>query len=312
MTMAKDEHRVDSLPVPAPGDSPVSPISGYAATTKVPTPSMRAPGTPHLRRPSPPPRSAWLVQVLIGVSVVLALVVLVQGILLARLDSRVDRLAGDAADSQRSYDRRVGQLEDRTDALTDRLWRSVDPAAVAKHALPATFRVVAGRSSGTAFAVARAPGGGTYLLTNHHVVDELPKHSRTVKLEHEGAHLTASLVKVDAGADVALLKTGESIPVLGMETDQVVPGEPVLVIGAPVGLEDTVTTGVVSKVRPITGRAQEYIQFDAAINPGNSGGPVLNAAGRVVGIATAKAMDAEGIGFALPIGVACDSFDFVC
>jgi S1-C subfamily serine protease len=244
--------------------------------------------------------------------VVLSLVVLGQGILLARLEDRVDRLAGDAADTQRSYQRRVGQLEDRTDALTDRLRRSVDPAAVAKHALPATYRVVAGHSSGTAFAVARAPGGGTYLLTNHHVVDELPKHSRTVKLDHEGAHHTATVVETDAEADVAVLKTGDAIPVLSLETEQVIAGEPVLVIGAPVGLEDTVTTGVVSKVRPIPGRTQEYIQFDAAINPGNSGGPVLNAAGRVVGIATAKAMDAEGIGFALPIGVACDSFDFVC
>ena len=296
--MAKQEHRADAsapAPFPPPGTSPVSPISGYAAP-----------------RPSPPPgRRTWLVQLLIGGCAVLALAVLVQGILLARLDSRVDRLAGDAADTRRSYDRRVGQLEDRTDALTDRLRRSVDPAAVAKHALPATFRVVAGRSSGTAFAVARAPGGGTYLLTNHHVVDGLPTHG-TVKLDHEGARHTATVDRVDAGADVALLKTADRIPVVGLETEQVVAGEPVLVIGAPVGLADTVTTGVVSKVRPIPGRTQQYIQFDAAINPGNSGGPVLNAAGRVVGIATAKAMDAEGIGFALPIGVACDSFDFVC
>ncbi|MGH3741059.1 MAG: S1C family serine protease, partial [Micromonosporaceae bacterium] len=90
------------------------------------------------------------------------------------------------------------------------------------------------------------------------------------------------------------------------------PGQPVVAVGAPSGLEDTVTTGVVSKIRAIAGRAQEYIQFDAAINPGNSGGPVLNAEGKVVGIATAKAVDAEGIGFALPIGVACDAFDAIC
>ena len=81
-------------------------------------------------------------------------------------------------------------------------------------------------------------------------------------------------------------------------------------VGAPLGLEDTVTTGVISAFRPKDPDGPT-IQFDAPINPGNSGGPVVNSAKQVVGLATAKARDAEGIGLAIPIKTACDTFD-VC
>jgi putative serine protease PepD len=81
-------------------------------------------------------------------------------------------------------------------------------------------------------------------------------------------------------------------------------------VGAPLGLDDSVTTGVISAYRP-NDQDGPTVQFDAPINPGNSGGPVVNANGQVVGVATAKAMDAEGIGLAIPIKTACDTFD-VC
>ena len=78
-------------------------------------------------------------------------------------------------------------------------------------------------------------------------------------------------------------------------------------VGAPLGLDDTVTSGVVSAYRP-DDTDGPTIQFDAPINPGNSGGPVVNASHQVVGLATAKAKDAEGIGLAIPIKTACDTF----
>jgi len=81
----------------------------------------------------------------------------------------------------------------------------------------------------------------------------------------------------------------------------------VVVVGAPLGLEDSVTTGVVSAYRPDDAEGAT-IQFDAPINPGNSGGPVVNASNQVVGIATAKAKDAEGIGLAIPVKTACTTF----
>jgi putative serine protease PepD len=143
-------------------------------------------------------------------------------------------------------------------------------------------------------------------------VVEDASRSDTVRLSRDGAGHTARLLAVNSRSDLALLGTRARIPVLRLATAPPVPGEPVVVVGAPGGLEDTVTSGVVSKMRPIPGRRQQYIQFDAAINPGNSGGPVLDAGGRVVGLATAKVMDAEGIGFAVPVGVACDAFDAIC
>lgn len=245
----------------------------------------------------------------LGLALLLTLIVLAQGWQLSRIEARSEAAAARAAAADQAYQRRLAQLEDRTDALADRLGRSLDPAAVAKHVVPSVVRVHAGRSSGTAFAVARAENGDTYLLTNHHVIDD---GGKTVRLTRDGQRHSATVVETVPKADVAVLRTTAKIPLLATATAPPARGEPVVVVGAPVGLEDTVTSGVVSRIRPVPDRAQEYIQFDAAINPGNSGGPVLNARGRVVGIATAKVMHAEGIGFALPIGVACDSFDFIC
>jgi putative serine protease PepD len=81
--------------------------------------------------------------------------------------------------------------------------------------------------------------------------------------------------------------------------------ESVVVVGSPLGLEQSVASGVISALRDTAD--EPMVQFDAAINPGNSGGPVINAQRQVVGIATAKAQNAEGIGLAIPIAVACRS-----
>lgn len=255
------------------------------------------------------PRAGYLS---LGLVLLLLVVVLVQGWQLARVEERTAAAAARAEAAEQAYQRRLAQLEDRTDALADRLSRSLDPAAVAKHVVPSVFRVEAGGSSGTAFAVARAKNGDTYLLTNQHVIEDLPRGRGTVRLTRDGQRHRAEVVKAVPKVDVAVLRTSAQLPLLATAAAPPVRGEPVVVVGAPVGLEDTVTSGVVSRIRPVPDRGEEYIQFDAAINPGNSGGPVLNARGRVVGIATAKVMHAEGIGFALPIGVACDSFDFIC
>jgi S1-C subfamily serine protease len=78
------------------------------------------------------------------------------------------------------------------------------------------------------------------------------------------------------------------------------------------GLTDTVTTGVVSTPEQhLPDGSGPWVQFDAAVNPGNSGGPVIDSDQQVVGIATAKRQEAEGLGFAVPIEIACDLFE-VC
>jgi putative serine protease PepD len=178
--------------------------------------------------------------------------------------------------------------------------------------LPSVFRVRAGDVTGTAFSVGdKAADGKANLLTNYHVVEAVWESGRRrVTLERGKDQLTATIVTVSRGRDLALLRADRRVKGLTPARGDVKPGQQILVVGAPLGLEDSVTTGVVSPYRPDDQDAQS-IQFDAPINPGNSGGPVVNAADQVVGVATAKARDAEGIGLAVSIRTACDTFD-VC
>jgi S1-C subfamily serine protease len=115
-------------------------------------------------------------------------------------------------------------------------------------------------------------------------------------------------VRTDENRDLAVLRTSQRFTPLARSKTDVEPGDPVIVVGAPLGLDNTVTTGVVSAIRDdVQGLATRVIQFDAAINPGNSGGPVINAEGQVVGIAQAKivAENADGLGLAIPIAEVC-------
>ena len=86
-------------------------------------------------------------------------------------------------------------------------------------------------------------------------------------------------------------------------------GDPVLAVGAPLGLAGSVTSGLVSAFRTEDG--VEYMQFDAPISPGNSGGPIVDADGQVVGVAVGKYVGggAEGLGFAIPTDVLCRRID---
>jgi putative serine protease PepD len=199
--------------------------------------------------------------------------------------------------------------KDRTDQLEKQLAGVFDPEAVSSSALPSVFRVRAGNFTGTAFSVGRkAKAGESNLMTNYHVVAEVwTGGGRKVSLERGSTKITATIVDVDKGKDLALLHADQKIAGLATATATVKPGQQVVVVGAPLGLDDTVTTGVISAYRPDDPDGPT-IQFDAPINPGNSGGPVVNAANQVVGLATAKAKDAEGIGLAIPIKTACATF----
>ncbi|HET6481801.1 MAG TPA: trypsin-like peptidase domain-containing protein [Actinoplanes sp.] len=202
--------------------------------------------------------------------------------------------------------------KNRTDRLEKQLAGVFDPEAVSSGVLPSVFRVRAGGFTGTAFSVGKkASGGQSNLITNYHVVAEIwTDGGSKVTLERGSTRINATIVKVDKAKDLALLRANQRIAGLGTSTAQVKPGQQVVVVGAPLGLDDSVTTGVISAYRPDDPDGPT-VQFDAPINPGNSGGPVVNANEQVVGVATAKAKDAEGIGLAIPIKTACDTFD-VC
>src|SRR6266849_3121729 len=160
------------------------------------------------------------------------------------------------------------------------------------------------RSLGSGFII-NADG---HILTNHHVVDGATEIK--VKLS-DGRELPATVVGRDAKTDLALLKveaTGLPVIPLGSSAELQV-GEPVMAIGNPFGLEQTVTTGIVSATGRVIGEGpyDNFVQTDASINPGNSGGPLINARGQVIAINTAiftQTGGSVGIGFAIPIDLA--------
>jgi serine protease Do len=160
------------------------------------------------------------------------------------------------------------------------------------------------RSLGSGFII--NPDG--HIVTNHHVVDGATEIK--VKLS-DGRELPAKVVGRDPKTDLALLKVGATgLPVipLGSSTELQV-GEPVMAIGNPFGLEQTVTTGIVSATGRVIGEGpyDNFIQTDASINPGNSGGPLINTRGQAIGINTAiftQTGGSVGIGFAIPIDLA--------
>ena len=157
-------------------------------------------------------------------------------------------------------------------------------------------------SLGTGFVISR----DGYIVTNNHVIEDTEK--LTVKF-NDGRELPATIVGRDPKTDIGLIKVESKEPMFALplgDSESVRPGEWVVAIGNPFGLEHTVTAGIVSaKHRNIDhGAYDDYIQTDAAINPGNSGGPLLNLAGEVIGINTAINPRANTIGFAVPIDMA--------
>ena len=155
-------------------------------------------------------------------------------------------------------------------------------------------------------AIVRSDG---YILTNHHVVGEADKIS--VQL-YNGQELKARLIGTDPATDISVIKIeGKNMPVLPMgNSNNILVGESVIVIGNPFGLSHTVTFGIISaKGRTGMGIAEyeDFIQTDAAINPGNSGGPLVDLEGKIVGVNTAIFSNSggyQGIGFAVPINMA--------
>jgi S1-C subfamily serine protease len=147
------------------------------------------------------------------------------------------------------------------------------------------------------------------ILTNAHVVN----NADTVTVSFsDGRTVQGKVLGQDTVTDIAVVQVpGNNLPTVELaKSEQVQPGQWAIAIGNPLGLQETVTVGVVSATdRSISdiGLSDSrvgFIQTDAAINPGNSGGPLLNARGQVIGVNTAIIQGAQGIGFAIPIDTA--------
>ncbi|MCZ7438972.1 trypsin-like peptidase domain-containing protein [Micromonospora sp. WMMC241] len=296
-------------PVPGPA-FPGQPISGPAYPGQPSTgPGQLGFGASGVR-PDPSGRRGWLPLLALALAGVLAVVTGVQAYQIHRLDDRLAAADRRTAEAQGADARRLDGLEQRAGSLEKQAGAAFNPEAVASAVLPSVFRVRAGQFTGTAFAVGKAPsGGGTTLLTNFHVVESVfAAGERKVFLERTDQRFEATIVATDKEKDLAQLRTTAKFGGLVAARTPVKSGQQIVVVGAPLGLQDSVTTGVVSAFRQDEGGSGPVIQFDAPINPGNSGGPVINGSKEVVGIATAKARDAEGIGLAVPIKTACDRF----
>ncbi len=160
-----------------------------------------------------------------------------------------------------------------------------------------------------------------YIITNNHVVDKADKIYVKLASDPVGSDgHPATVVGVDKATDIAVIKitTDHPLPTVKMgNSDSAQVGDSVIAIGSPLGLEQTVTSGIVSaKKRTIeqgqAGQFQRFIQTDAAINPGNSGGPLLNMAGEVIGVNTAiftQSNGNQGIGFAMPSNTVINTYN---
>lgn len=147
------------------------------------------------------------------------------------------------------------------------------------------------------------------LLTNAHVIEGADTVNVTLK---DGRSFVGEVMGTDPITDVAAIKIeAKELPIAPLgNTDALSPGQWAIAIGNPLGLDNTVTAGIISALDRsstqvgISDKRVRFIQTDAAINPGNSGGPLLNAQGEVIGMNTAIRANAQGLGFAIPIETA--------
>ncbi|WP_228386307.1 S1C family serine protease [Ornithinicoccus halotolerans] len=187
---------------------------------------------------------------------------------------------------------------------------------IARTSLPSVVLISAGegRAAGVGSGFVIREDG--YIVTNAHVVSGAGAEGLTVEFADDSVH-DAEVVGQDTSYDIAVLRVDVGgLPALPFgDSDRLEVGEPVVAVGAPLGLDSTVTSGIVSaRDRPVSAGDPQNpsyinaIQTDAAINPGNSGGPLLDHRGRVVGVNSAIAQLPDGItrsgsiglGFAIP------------
>lgn len=316
------DQATEQLPA-QPAERPTAqlPASGYLTTLAAPSAGPQASGphasdapasAPHPGDPHPTPHTGRSRRGRLGARAMSAVVLL--GLLAGAGGGAAAYALLDAQDTARPAD---AALPEPASGATRVERPEGTVAAIAAAALPSVVSIEVRADQGVATGSGMILKADGYILTNNHVVAEAASGADVTVTFSDGHEQPAELVGATPDYDLAVIRveeTGLEPLVLG-DSDDVVVGDSVLAVGSPLGLEATVTTGIVSALhRPVkAGEAAEAafidaIQTDAAINPGNSGGPLVNSAGEVIGInsaiaqgpGTATATGNIGLGFAIP------------
>ncbi|MFG2694705.1 trypsin-like peptidase domain-containing protein [Kitasatospora sp. NPDC048407] len=255
-----------------------------------------------------------------GLVALVAAVALVAGLAGGAIGASVSGGNGDSGTKHTSTTVSVGNAHQTLDRAPESV------AGIAAKALPSTVTIKASNSSESGTGTGFVFDTEGHILTNNHVVAPAAKGGKLSVKFSDGSSYTASVVGRAEGYDVAVIRLDNPpkdklVPLPLGDSDKVAIGDSTIAIGAPYGLEGTVTTGIISaKDRPVasgdeTGANSSYmnaLQTDASINPGNSGGPLLDSSGSVIGINSAIQSNTSGsgragsigLGFAIPINQA--------
>ncbi len=197
-------------------------------------------------------------------------------------------------------------IADADDALQDAYSRTV--SRVARLARPSVAHITVRRSDGAGAGSGFVFTPDGFLLTNSHVVHGAKE---VIAAFADGAEHRARRIGEDPSTDTAVLRLegGPTTALLLGDSRHLQPGQIAIAVGSPLGFEFTVTAGIVSALgRSLPGfgggMIEDVIQTDAALNPGNSGGPLLDSAGRVIGVNTAAIPSAHGLALAVAINTA--------
>ncbi len=185
-----------------------------------------------------------------------------------------------------------------------------DLVALSPSVLKSVVTVFCGQGLGTGWAArvsipasVSSKGIKTFLVTNHHVIEDCIDSGEVTLTDVNGNNAVGFIASADEQNDLAGIYTSMSLPTLSFRGERPQQGWWVGVLGTPRGLDGYLTTGIVSKV------VQDGSEFgvSASLNPGNSGGPIFDREGRVLGVATYKLVDSEGLGFARSAPLLCQN-----
>ncbi len=303
----------EPTPEPRPSPEPTAePTPDYSTRADEPAPYHSAP----VAAPTPAPGGSALVVALVAALIMGTIAGVAGGFLGGRLSS------GGGLQSQKitvvpltTDEPVVAAAAAAVPSIVNIDFTAKNASAGGQNGLPNSHPTVPTQGNGSGVAFKKADGGGTYILTNNHVVADA---TRITVADASGKTIAGKLIGRDTDSDIAVVQIAEDLPIINLgDSSKLTVGQTVVAIGSPFGFAHSVTSGVVSalgrSLDNIDGTSganyplADVIQTDAAINPGNSGGALVDRAGRLVGINTAiysGTGQSGGIGFAIPVNTA--------